>query len=105
MYTVWLFGNKIFQYYEIKDKIKAESKLSLIVNITLFLLVIPALFLPVFYEVGGLISTIICLTIAGFVFYQKGISLKLLTINVIGCLVLISFFAIYIYGELQEGIY
>ena len=95
----------LISFFEIKVKVKVESNLSLIVNITLFLLVIPALFLPVFYEIGGLIIAIICLAIAGFVFYQKAISLKLLTINVIGCLVLISFFVIYIYGELQPENY
>src|SRR5688500_11238177 len=95
----------LIAFFEIKDKIGAESNLSLIVNITLFLFVIPALFLPVFYEIGGLIIALICLAIAGFVFYQKGITLKLLTINVIGCLVLISVFVIYIYSELQPENY
>ena len=80
----------VIAYYSIFKSTSAESNIVLYVNLAISLIVIPELVLPFIYELGGLIVSILCLTVGVMVFLSKRIERKLIIINTIGSIVLLS---------------
>ena len=74
---------------QIMNNEQHNKKLKIGIYICLFLLVAPSLSLPIFYELGGLVITLVCIAIAAIVIYHKNnLKLQLVIINSIGCLLL-----------------
>ena len=74
---------------QIMNNEQHNKKLKIGIYICLILLVAPSLSLPMFYELGGLTITLVCIAIAAIVIYHKNnLKLQLVIINSIGCLLL-----------------
>lgn len=73
---------------ELLKPLLGNQNLKLCIYLALGFLVIPALALPFFFELGGLLISVFCLSFAGMVWFLKDWHHKLLAINVLGGLVL-----------------
>ncbi|WP_210490065.1 hypothetical protein [Rufibacter aurantiacus] len=73
---------------ELLKPLLGNQNLKLCIYLALGFLVIPALALPFFFELGGFLISVFCLCFAGAVWLLKDWHQKLLAINVLGGLVL-----------------
>jgi len=78
------------------DKEKHKKKIKIGIHAGLLSLVIPSLFLPTFYEIGGLIFTITCISISILTLLsKKNLDRQLIIINAIGGMFLTAVIVLY----------
>ncbi len=75
---------------ELLKPLLGSQNLKLCIYLSLAFLVIPALALPIFFELGGFLIALFSLSFAGLVWLLKDWHHKLLAMNILGGLVLSS---------------
>jgi len=88
----------IFSSTGLIDKIKYNRRIKFWIYMGLLFLVIPSLFLPMFYELGGFLITIACFLIGILtLILRKNIDQQLALLNIIGSTLLSTIIAWYLW--------